>query len=73
MMRNKGRVKVGADADLLIFSPANVQAVATEKRPAALSRGMDYVLVNGVVVIDNRTLDLHVFPGMPILTLDANH
>ncbi|WP_332767842.1 amidohydrolase family protein [Phenylobacterium sp.] len=67
MMRAKGRVKVGADADLLVFDPVAVRAVATERKPGALSVGMDYVIVNGAVVIDNGKLDVRALPGRPIL------
>jgi N-acyl-D-glutamate deacylase len=67
MMRDKGRIKVGADADLLVFDPAKIRALATEEKPGVLSTGMDYVVVNGTVIIDNGKLDIRALPGRPIL------
>lgn len=64
--RGKGRIKVGADADLIVFDPARVEAVATVKQPAAVSRGMDYVLVNGRLIIENGKLDAKSFPGAAV-------
>ena len=51
-MANKGRIKVGADADIIVFDPARIKATPSVENPAALPSGMDYVIVNGVVVID---------------------
>jgi N-acyl-D-glutamate deacylase len=64
--RDKGRLKVGADADVIVFDPAQVTAVASAEHPAAVSTGMDYVIVNGVVLIDAGRLDPHVFPGRAV-------
>jgi N-acyl-D-glutamate deacylase len=70
--RNKGRLKVGADADLIVFDPQRVEAVATIEKPARLSRGMDYVIVNGTVLIDGGKLDAAAFPGQPIRRNDPH-
>jgi N-acyl-D-aspartate/D-glutamate deacylase len=40
-------------ADLLIFDPAKVQDNATFENPVAYSSGIDYVMVNGELVLDN--------------------
>jgi N-acyl-D-aspartate/D-glutamate deacylase len=42
----------GMWADITIFDPATVRDTATFEAPNQLSQGMDYVLVNGVPVID---------------------
>src|SRR5262245_48832653 len=49
--RNKGRLKVGADADITVFDPATVTDKSTYKQPALPSEGFRHVLVNGVPVI----------------------
>src|SRR5690606_13105830 len=46
-LRDRGMVRVGARADLLLFDPANVHANADYVHPTALSEGFDLVLVNG--------------------------
>ena len=50
MMKNKGRVKVGADADLTVFDPQRVIDKATYEK-VAYSEGIEYVVVGGVPVV----------------------
>jgi N-acyl-D-aspartate/D-glutamate deacylase len=64
--RNKGRISVGADADITIFDPDQIIDQATYEEPARYSKGIHYVLVNGVVVVDSGTLVESVFPGKGI-------
>lgn len=52
-MANKGRIKVGADADLTIFDPATVLDRATYENGAIPSAGIPFVIVAGQVVVDN--------------------
>ena len=65
--RTKGRVQVGADADIVVFNPDTVTDNSTyEPGMGALpSTGIPYVLVNGVVVVKDSTVQ-KVFPGKPI-------
>ncbi|HXZ41319.1 MAG TPA: D-aminoacylase [Terriglobales bacterium] len=49
---DRGVVKAGMWADIVIFDPATIRDLATFDKPNQLSQGMDYVLVNGVPVID---------------------
>lgn len=49
--KKKGRIAVGADADLCLFSPENIHERATFDAPRRLSEGMDYVLVAGECAI----------------------
>jgi N-acyl-D-aspartate/D-glutamate deacylase len=51
-MATKGRVKVGADADLTIFDPAAVIDRATYEDARIPSAGIPYVIVNGQIVVD---------------------
>ena len=55
-LRDRGRIAVGMKADLLVFDPAKIQDNATFERPLQYSSGIDYMLVNGVAVIDDGKL-----------------
>jgi N-acyl-D-aspartate/D-glutamate deacylase len=64
-MKNKGRVRVGADADLTIFDPEKVVA-ANFGDPAKYSEGFRYVLVAGVAIVSEGKLQDGVAPARPI-------
>lgn len=63
VMRAKGRVKVGADADLIVFDPAAVIDRATFENPAQYSTGITHVLVNGTFVVRDERVVEGVTPG----------
>ncbi|HWA94711.1 MAG TPA: D-aminoacylase [Terracidiphilus sp.] len=52
-LTDRGVLKEGMWADMVVFDPATITDKATYERPNQLSTGMDYVLVNGVPVIAN--------------------
>jgi len=49
---DRGVLKAGMWADVVVFDPMTVKDVATFAEPNRLSQGMEYVLVNGAAVID---------------------
>ncbi|HEX4440440.1 MAG TPA: D-aminoacylase [Thermoanaerobaculia bacterium] len=51
-LKDRGVVKVGFPADLVVFDLAKVQDIATYEEPRRYSAGMPYVAVNGVLVVD---------------------
>ena len=65
-MKKKGRVQVGADADLVVFDAARVIDRATFEQPAQYSDGIVHVLVNGTLVVRNSTLVPGVAPGRAV-------
>jgi N-acyl-D-aspartate/D-glutamate deacylase len=65
MMRDKGRIRVGADADLTLFNPETVIDTSTYDEPAKYSKGIRYVLVNGVPVVRDGALEA-VTPGRAV-------
>lgn len=65
-MASKGRVQVGADADIVVFDPNTIIDGATYREPTRPPLGLRDVVVNGVVVVRNGRLIPGVFPGRPV-------
>ena len=65
-MKNKGRIRAGADADLAIFDPQTISDRATFQEPAKETAGVRFVIVNGVTVVKDGQLQANVHPGGPI-------
>ncbi|WP_439534596.1 amidohydrolase family protein [Polymorphobacter sp.] len=65
-MADRGRLKVGAFADITVFDPKTVIDRSTFQNPAQDSEGIRYVLVNGVPVIDGGKLVEGVTPGRAV-------
>lgn len=55
-MQDRGVIRPGAFADIVVFDPKTVRDVATYQRPHQLAQGMVYVLVNGKLAVDGRKL-----------------
>jgi N-acyl-D-aspartate/D-glutamate deacylase len=60
---NKGRIRVGADADITVFNPDTVIDKATYEEPLQYSEGIEFVLVSGTLVVKDGKLVEGVFPG----------
>jgi dihydroorotase len=65
-MRRKGRLEVGADADITIFDAARVIDRSTYRDPSLPPVGIQEVIVNGVPVVANGQAVEGVAPGKPV-------
>jgi len=61
--KTKGRINVGSDADITIFDANRVVDRATFEKPLQYSDGIQFVLVNGVPVVNDGKLVTGVLPG----------
>lgn len=61
--KDKGRIRVGADADITVFDPDTVIDRATYEKPLQYSEGIRFVLVSGVPVVIDGALVEGIFPG----------
>lgn len=65
-MAAKGRIRVGADADITVFDPAAVIDNATFEAPTQPSSGIEQVIVGGTFVVRDAELVEDAFPGEAI-------
>ncbi len=67
VMRRKGRIQVGAIADVTVFDPDTIIDTANFEDDLSFSEGVEHVLVDGVPVVRDGALVEGVFPGKPLL------
>ena len=65
-MKNKGRLRPGADADLVLFDPEKILDHATYEQSSLPSTGIHHVLVNGTFIVKNGQFVEATHPGQPI-------
>ena len=65
-MRQKGRLRVGADADITVFDAATVMDRSTYREPSLPPVGIQHVIVNGVPVVANGVAVEDVAPGKAV-------
>ena len=63
VFKDKGRIRLGADADIAVFDAQRIIDKATFDDPLQYSEGLQFVFVNGVAVLKNGELVDGVFPG----------
>jgi len=66
MMATKGRLQMGADADITVFDPATIADRSSVEDPAVMSAGIDHVLVMGEVAKDPSGVKKDVRNGQGI-------
>ncbi len=66
VMKRKGRLQEGMDADITVFDADTVIDRATYKDSMQPSRGIMHVLVGGVAVVSDAVLQPDVFPGKAV-------
>jgi N-acyl-D-aspartate/D-glutamate deacylase len=71
-MRRKGRIQLGADADLVVFDATTITDHASFAKPLAASTGFRFVIVNGVIVVNDDQMVDGALPGLRILRNRAN-
>lgn len=65
-MATKGRLQIGADADITVFDPATIADRSTIENPAIESVGVQYVFVNGTEVRNPEGNITSALPGVAI-------
>jgi N-acyl-D-amino-acid deacylase len=58
-LKDRGVVREGAYADLVLFDPATIADVATFENPTQPARGISHVLVNGTIMYSNGAVSEH--------------
>jgi len=69
--RKKGRLQVGADADLVVLDPETFRDQSTFEKPAVPSIGVRYLVVRGTLVVENGAIVPGVAPGRALTSHPA--
>jgi cytosine/adenosine deaminase-related metal-dependent hydrolase len=65
--RLKGRLQEGADADIVVFDAGTISDRSTFQKPMEPSVGVCYLVVGGIVVVDDGKIAANAFPGRALL------
>jgi hypothetical protein len=65
-LSQKGRVRTGADADVVVFDPAAITDRASYRHSTVPSAGITHVLVNGTFVVRDGGIVADARPGRPV-------
>ncbi|CAB4943432.1 MAG: amidohydrolase family protein [Actinobacteria bacterium] len=66
MLSRKGRMQMGADADITVFDPMTIADRSTVDRPAVFSEGIEHVFVMGKHALTPQGVQRNVLAGQPI-------
>jgi N-acyl-D-aspartate/D-glutamate deacylase len=66
VMARKGRLQMGADADITVFNPDTITDRSTVERPAVFSEGIEHVFVMGQHALTPDGVQRTVLAGRPI-------
>jgi N-acyl-D-aspartate/D-glutamate deacylase len=64
-LKDRGVIRTGAYADLVLFDPAAIMDTGTYSDPRRYPEGIKYVFVNGAAVVSNGA-HTHARPGRPL-------
>ncbi len=70
-MKDRGQIRAGAFADIVLFDPEKVNDAATYQEPHQLAEGMTHIVVNGVLVREDGRFST-ALPGR-VLSLERTH
>ena len=65
-LQNRGVLKSGYWADVVVFDSNTIEDRADYNQPFAPPLGLEYVIVNGVVAVDHGNLTSGRPSGMPV-------
>ncbi len=65
-LRGKGRLRIGADADIVVFDPDAITDLASYADSTRPSAGVRHVLVNGTFVVRDGDIVADARPGRPV-------
>lgn len=66
-MKSKGRLQVDADADITVFNPETIIDKATFESGLEFSEGIEFVIVNGTLLLEKGEMKAKTFPGKAIV------
>jgi dihydroorotase-like cyclic amidohydrolase len=65
-LKKKGRIAKGMDADIVVFDYDKISDKSTVEKPQIVSAGIEYVLINGQVALDEQGIHKNIRAGQPI-------
>ena len=71
-LKKRGVIRAGAFADLVVFDPSTIDDRTTYTEPTREPAGIDYVMINGQVVVDHGRFDSAKLAGQVIRKGAAN-